>query len=185
MRRFHVHVGVADLNSSIRFYSALFGTGPTVRKDDYAKWMIDDPRVNFAISQRGHTGVDHLGLQAESADELSAIRERFAAADRDSLRDEPGVKCCYAHSDKHWVVDPQGIAWEGYRTMGEFRYFSGDEQTAQSACCAKDEADARNQQSSGCCVQAQVDTMLEQASACCAQPERASSAQSRTSCCAK
>lgn len=138
MKRFHVHLGVADLDQSIRFYSGLFGAQPNVRKDDYAKWMIEDPRVNFAISKRGgKVGINHLGLQADSADELAGIREHFSAADQASLKDEPGASCCYAKSDKHWVTDPQGIAWEGYHTLGEVRYFDSDETetSAVSACC--------------------------------------------------
>jgi hypothetical protein len=137
MKRFHVHLGVANLGKSISFYSGLFGRPPTVRKDDYAKWMIEDPRINFAISTRdGGLGLNHLGLQAETADELTDIREHFAAADQASLQDEPGANCCYAKSDKHWVTDPQGIAWEGYHTLGEVRYFAGDraEGVAESAC---------------------------------------------------
>jgi catechol 2,3-dioxygenase-like lactoylglutathione lyase family enzyme len=143
MKRFHVHLGVADLEQSIRFYSGLFNAPPTVRKDDYAKWMIDDPRVNFAISARGgNVGVNHLGLQVDSADELKGIREKFAAADQASLQDEPGTSCCYAKSDKHWVTDPQGVAWEGYHTLGEVRYFNGDhaDRGAKSACCTSDPA---------------------------------------------
>ena len=140
MKRFHVHVGVEDLARSIRFYSSLFGAEPTVRRDDYAKWMIEDPRVNFAISQRGgRIGVNHLGLQVDTAEELPAIRERFAAADGLSLQDEPASNCCYARSDKHWVTDPQGIAWEGYHTMGQMRYFDRDENVTrarQAGCCA-------------------------------------------------
>ena len=140
MKRFHVHLGVADLDQSIRFYSSLFGAPPSVRKDDYAKWMIEDPRVNFAISMRGsEIGVNHLGLQADSADELAGIREQFAAADAASLQDEPDANCCYAKSDKHWVTDPQGIPWEGYHTLGEVRYFNGDnvEAGADAQCCAQ------------------------------------------------
>ena len=144
MKRFHVHVGVENLDASIRFYSGLFGTAPTVRKDDYAKWMIEDPRINFAISRRDNrVGVNHLGLQADSADELADIRAHFAAAGP-AVIDEPDASCCYAKSDKHWVTDPQGIAWEGYHTLGEIRYFdgNGDEATAaacgtaSTACCA-------------------------------------------------
>ena len=144
MKRFHVHVGVENLEQSIRFYSGLFGADPTVRKDDYAKWMIDDPRVNFAISQRGsRIGVNHLGLQAESADELADIRAHFAAAGS-GVTDEPDASCCYAKSDKHWVTDPQGVAWEGYHTLGEIRYFDrdGDEKSAMTACCAPAHATA-------------------------------------------
>ena len=139
MKRFHVHVGVENLDASIRFYSGLFGAAPTVRKDDYAKWMIEDPRVNFAISRRGdHVGVNHLGLQADSADELADIRARFAAAGS-FVADEPDASCCYAKSDKHWVTDPQGIAWEGYQTLGGIRYFDGDgdETTASRGGCCK------------------------------------------------
>ena len=156
MKRFHVHLGVADLDQSIRFYSGLFGAPPTVHKDDYAKWMIDDPRVNFAISARGgDIGVNHLGLQADSADELTAIREQFAAADKASLQDEPGTNCCYANSDKHWVTDPQGIAWEGYHTLGEVRYFNGDhaDPHAESACCAPAQATTAQPKAS-CCTPA-------------------------------
>ena len=155
MKRFHVHLGVADLEQSIAFYSSLFGIPPAVRKDDYAKWMIEDPRLNFAISQRGNeVGVNHLGLQADSADELAGVREQFAAADWASLRDEPGANCCYAKSDKHWVTDPQGIAWEGYRTLGEVRFFDGDHAEAKtaSACCTPTQA-ATAQPKESCCAQ--------------------------------
>ena len=140
MKRFHVHLGVANLEQSIRFYSGLFGVQPTVRKDDYAKWLIEDPRVNFAISHRGgKVGVNHLGLQAESAEELADIRVRFAAAG-DAVQDDPDASCCYARSDKHWVADPQGMAWEGYHTMGEIRYFDRDASDAvqSAACCGSD-----------------------------------------------
>lgn len=146
MKRFHVHLGVADLAQSIRFYSGLFGAPPTVRKHDYAKWMIDDPRVNFAISQcGGRVGVNHLGLQADTADELHAIREHFATADLSSVRDEPGANCCYARSDKHWVTDPQGIAWEGYRTLDEVRYFDRNDATQEdvSTSCTPAESVAK------------------------------------------
>jgi catechol 2,3-dioxygenase-like lactoylglutathione lyase family enzyme len=140
MKRFHVHLGVANLEQSIRFYTGLFGADPTVRKDDYAKWMIDDPRINFAISHRdGKVGVNHLGLQADSADELADIRARFAAADA-GVQDEPDASCCYAKSDKHWAADPQGVAWEGFHSRGEIRYFDRDTAASSSvsACCVPD-----------------------------------------------
>jgi catechol 2,3-dioxygenase-like lactoylglutathione lyase family enzyme len=145
MKRFHVHVGVEDLERSIRFYSALFGAPPTLRKPDYAKWMVDDPRLNFAISRRGgRAGVNHLGLQVDSPGELRGLRERFSAADSATVLDEPGSNCCYAKSDKHWVTDPQGIAWEGYHTLASIACFDGDappERTAASAgCCPTDRA---------------------------------------------
>jgi lactoylglutathione lyase len=143
MKRFHVHIGVEDLERSIGFYSGLFGAPPTVRKTDYAKWMVDEPRLNFAISQRGgRPGVNHLGLQVDSAEELGDIRERFAAADAATVNDDRGSNCCYAKSDKHWVTDPQGIAWEGYHTLDSIPYF--DDETppngaaATAGCCPAD-----------------------------------------------
>jgi hypothetical protein len=147
MKRFHVHVGVADLDSSIRFYSSLFGAEPSVRKSDYAKWMIEEPRVNFAISQRGHAGVgvSHLGLQVESAEELAGVRERFIAADQSSVIDEPGVHCCYAKGDKHWVTDPQGIAWEAFHTLDAipFHTANADASVGAQACCSGSESIAQ------------------------------------------
>ena len=139
MKRFHVHVAVDDLQANIRFYSTVFGAPPTVRKPDYAKWMIEDPRVNFAISQRGaKAGVDHLGFQVDSEEELSALREQVAAAEIAAL-DQTDAQCCYARSDKYWTTDPQGIAWETYRTLGEAEIFGADTKSKASeasACCA-------------------------------------------------
>jgi hypothetical protein len=139
MKRFHVHVSVPDLASSVGFYSRLFGVAPSVEKTDYAKWMLDDPRVNFAISTWNPTrGVNHLGLQADSAEELGEIGARFAAADA-SAKPEPGARCCYALSDKHWVEDPQGIAWEAFHTLSSVPTFSPHADTAAGAgCCAGD-----------------------------------------------
>ncbi|STQ91554.1 ArsI/CadI family heavy metal resistance metalloenzyme [Iodobacter fluviatilis] len=137
MKRFHVHISVPKLDDSIRFYSALFAAEPTVLKPDYAKWMLDDPRINFAISQRGApAGLDHLGFQVDSDDELTALQNQLAAADI-SVLSEPGTACCYAQSDKHWVTDPAGIAWESYRTLGSIPTFNGSESTIETkACCA-------------------------------------------------
>lgn len=120
MKRLHVHVGVDDLTRSIRFYSTLFGTEPTVAKDDYAKWMLEDPRVNFAISagQHDQRGIQHLGVQVESADELSQVYGRLKAADRPVL-EEGRTTCCYAKSEKSWIADPDGIVWEAFLTDGE------------------------------------------------------------------
>jgi catechol 2,3-dioxygenase-like lactoylglutathione lyase family enzyme len=155
MKRFHVHVGVSDLEQSIRFYSHLFGAEPTVRKPDYAKWMVEDPRLNFAISSRGtHAGVNHLGLQVDSAEELADLREHFAAADASSVSDELGANCCYAKSDKHWVTDPQGIAWEGYHTLDSIRYFGSDEtdqSTASSSSCCAPETTSSTAVAAACC----------------------------------
>src|SRR4030095_6926047 len=126
VKRFHVHLSVPDLAASIRFYSGMFGMPPTVEKADYAKWMLDEPRVNFAISHRGaRAGLNHLGLQAESAEELAGIRTHLAAADAASLYDDPNVNCCYAHGNKHWTRDPQGIAWEAFHTLGDVPLFDG------------------------------------------------------------
>jgi catechol 2,3-dioxygenase-like lactoylglutathione lyase family enzyme len=126
MKRLHVHVGVADLDQSIGFYSTLFGTQPSVRKDDYAKWMLDDPRVNFAISVRGgQVGLDHLGVQAETADELDEIADRLKAADQ-SVFEQTNAACCYAKSDKAWAVDPTGLRWETFHTTGEITTYGED-----------------------------------------------------------
>lgn len=135
MKRMHIHVGVDDLDQSIRFYSALFGTPPTKTKPDYAKWMVDDPRINFAISVRaGRTGVDHLGLQVDEDDELEELRERFRKADL-SVFDEGETVCCYAQSDKSWVQDPSGVAWETYKTMADAEFFSSGEGVSKEICC--------------------------------------------------
>lgn len=119
MKRLHVHVGVSDLVASISFYSTLFATAPSVVKPDYAKWMLEDPRVNFAISTgRDGVGVSHLGLQAENADELAEVSERLDAAGRPVLA-EGATTCCYAQSDKSWISDPDGVVWEAFHTSGE------------------------------------------------------------------
>src|SRR5215470_14018171 len=126
MKRFHVHVAVTDLQKSVKFYSAMFGAEPSVVKPDYAKWMLEDPRLNFAISQRGHApGVNHLGMQAETDDELESIHANLQRADG-SIVAEKGALCCYAKSDKYWVTDPQGIAWESFRSLGSVPLFSND-----------------------------------------------------------
>jgi len=138
MKRLHVHVGVHDLNQSIRFYSALFGAQPVVHKDDYAKWMLDDPRVNFAISTRGKKGgLDHLGIQAENAAELEDIGSRLAQAEV-SVLPQKNVSCCYAKGDKYWTVDPQGVAWESFHTLDSIPTFGADprpEAEPAKACC--------------------------------------------------
>ena len=123
MKRFHVHVAVPDLAASVRFYATLFGAQPSVLKDDYAKWMLEDPRVNFAISQRGAgIGVNHLGFQVDSGEELEALHDQLAAADR-NLVSESNASCCYAKSDKYWVTDPSGIAWESFHSLGSIPLF--------------------------------------------------------------
>lgn len=137
MKRFHVHVSVKDLSESIRFYSKLFGATPSVTERDYAKWMLDDPRVNFAISRRGRTaGVNHLGFQVDSDSELQDLRTQAASAELTAI-DETGASCCYAKSDKYWIEDPQGIAWETFHTLGNIPVFGEAAPSAadQTACC--------------------------------------------------
>jgi len=139
MKRFHVHVSVDDLAASIRFYTTVFGEAPTVHKDDYAKWMIEDPRINFAISARGgKPGVDHLGFQTDSDEELVELKYRAQAADM-AVLNEGETTCCYARSEKHWVTDPQGIAWEHFHTLDSIPTFSQTSAGVPSetaACCA-------------------------------------------------
>ena len=132
MKRLHVHVSVKDLGASIRFYSQLFATEPTVRKADYAKWMLDDPRVNFAISQRdSKTGVQHLGIQVENRSELTEVYERLKRADAPVI-EEGETTCCYAHSEKSWIDDPQGVQWETFLTSGESTVYGTDEIRARA-----------------------------------------------------
>jgi catechol 2,3-dioxygenase-like lactoylglutathione lyase family enzyme len=140
MKRFHVHVHVDDLAKSVAFYSKLFAAEPTRLESDYAKWMLDDPRINFAISTRGgKPGVDHLGFQTDDAEELAELKARAESADM-ALLDEGATSCCYAQSEKHWVTDPQGIAWEHFHTLANIPVFSEREAASSaattSACCA-------------------------------------------------
>ncbi len=137
MKRFHVNLSVESLAESIRFYTALFAMEPTVRKDDYAKWMLDEPRVNFAIAQRGQApGVNHLGIQVDSAEELSAMRAQLTRADH-ALVEQCGASCCYASSDKYWITDPEGIAWETFHTLESIPIYGVDTEIApkSSTCC--------------------------------------------------
>jgi catechol 2,3-dioxygenase-like lactoylglutathione lyase family enzyme len=142
MKRLHVHVSVRDLAASVRFYTQLFAAGPTVHKPDYAKWMLQDPRVNFAISQRGgKPGVQHLGIQVEDRAELAEVYERLRGAERPVI--EEGVTtCCYARSEKSWIDDPQGVQWETFLTTGESTVYGTDEirpkadKAARTTCCA-------------------------------------------------
>ncbi|HUH84496.1 MAG TPA: ArsI/CadI family heavy metal resistance metalloenzyme [Stellaceae bacterium] len=118
MKRFHVHVAVEDLAQSVRFYATLFAAEPTVLKPDYAKWMLEDPRVNFAISQRGGAaGVEHLGIQVEDEQELAEVYDRLKQAERPTI-EQKATTCCYAKSDKQWIDDPQGVSWETFLTHG-------------------------------------------------------------------
>jgi catechol 2,3-dioxygenase-like lactoylglutathione lyase family enzyme len=170
LKRFHVHLGVPDLRASIRFYSNMFGMPPTVEKSDYAKWMIDDPRVNFAISERGGSaGLNHLGLQADSADELAGIREQFAAADAANTVDEAGAHCCYAHGNKHWTQDPQGIAWEGFQTLDTIPVFGASDMTPSDAASPTPASCGTGSKSAGgCCVPTTESPPIAKGSSCCA-----------------
>jgi catechol 2,3-dioxygenase-like lactoylglutathione lyase family enzyme len=161
MKRFHVHVSVADIEKNIRFYSGMFGAPPTVVKPDYAKWMLEDPRINFAISQRGRaTGVNHLGVQVDSDEELKALRANAASAEG-AVFDETNVSCCYAKSDKYWVTDPQGVAWETFHSLGTVPTYGDDAQepAASAACCTPEASAAccgpaateKSRAKSGCC----------------------------------
>lgn len=138
MKRLHVHVSVDNLAESIRFYAGMFGSAPSVLKDDYAKWMLDDPKVNFAISERARaTGIDHIGIQVDSADELGELAERLKAAGAETF-DQEATTCCYARSDKSWVHDPAGVRWETFFTFGEATSYGEDEilpEPTASACC--------------------------------------------------
>ncbi len=148
MKRMHIHVGVENLDASIKFYSTLFDAEPTVTKNDYAKWMLDDPRVNFAISSENHAtkGIEHLGIQAENADELQQVFTRLRKADAPVL-EEGQTTCCYAKSEKSWISDPDGVVWEAFYTNGEsVVYGDAPSLSAVSAnasatsCCAPSEA---------------------------------------------
>jgi hypothetical protein len=142
MKRLHVHVSVDDLAHSTRFYATLFATDPTVVKDDYVKWMLDDPRVNFAISTRAGraAGISHLGIQAEDEAELAEVYDRLARAER-PIVEAKATTCCYAKSDKQWIADPQGVPWETFLTYGESTvYGEGSlaklKEVSEAACCA-------------------------------------------------
>ncbi|PKP81321.1 MAG: glyoxalase/bleomycin resistance/dioxygenase family protein [Alphaproteobacteria bacterium HGW-Alphaproteobacteria-18] len=125
MKRLHVHIAVDDLSRSVAFYSTLFAAPPSVMKDDYAKWMLDDPRVNLAISARGAApGVEHLGIQTETGEELAEVYERLSRADAPVL-EEGATVCCYAKSEKSWVSDPAGVPWEVFHTVGESAVYGG------------------------------------------------------------
>ena len=157
MKRFHVHVAVDDLAANIRFYSTAFGMPPTVEKPDYAKWMMEDPRINFAISTRGRQpGVDHLGMQVDTEEELTVLRDQVANAEIAAL-DQPEAECCYARSDKYWITDPQGIAWETFRTLGDVPVYGETTRKAaansEGACCTPTKATIAVQgvRSKACC----------------------------------
>ena len=169
MKRFHVHVAVEKLEDSIRFYSSLFGTAPTVVQPDYAKWMLDEPRVNFAISQRGRQlGVNHLGFQVESDAELQAMRGQLEAADAGVL-EQKDAACCYARSDKYWVTDPQGVAWETFHTLDSVPVYGEDTRVAamQSACCIPLAPSESEEKAGACCIPLPQAVASTSEKACC------------------
>jgi len=143
MKRFHVHVAVANLDQSTKFYTNLFGSPPAVQKEDYVKWMLEDPRINFAISARGHEpGLNHLGIQAENETELNDVSDRLRSASTEVL-DQGVTTCCYVKSKKAWVVDPQGITWETFLSIDESTVYGDDDEVnaaldtlRKTACCA-------------------------------------------------
>jgi catechol 2,3-dioxygenase-like lactoylglutathione lyase family enzyme len=168
MKRMHVHVSVRDLDASVRFYSTLFAATPTVLKADYAKWMLDDPRVNFAISTRdAPAGVEHLGIQVADADELHEVYERLAKADAPVL-EEGATVCCYAKSEKSWIEDPQGIRWETFLTTGDSTIYGSDAPKSAAACC----------------VPSGVSNRAESAASCCTAEDRARAQATEAACCA-
>ncbi|TFW01826.1 glyoxalase/bleomycin resistance/dioxygenase family protein [Oxalobacteraceae bacterium OM1] len=165
MKRLHVHVSVDSLADSIKFYSGMFAAEPTVVKPDYAKWMLDDPRVNFAVSQRGlDAGLNHLGIQVESAGELAEMEGRLSRL-QSSVLEQSNASCCYAKSDKYWVEDPSGIAWETFHTLDSIPVFgehttSAEKPADAGACCVPL---AKTEGKSSCCVP----KAQSKASACC------------------
>ncbi|MEZ5665735.1 MAG: ArsI/CadI family heavy metal resistance metalloenzyme [Burkholderiaceae bacterium] len=148
MKRFHVHLHVDKLDQSIAFYNRLFDSTPARTESDYAKWMLDDPPLNFAISTRGPAaGIDHLGIQTDNTDELQALKDRAQQADM-ALLDEGATTCCYARSEKHWITDPQGVAWEHFHTLGNIPVFREAAPASATACCAPA---ASTQPANRCC----------------------------------
>ena len=150
MKRFHVGLSTADLEQSINFYTHLFGSAPTVSKSDYAKWMLDDPRINFSVTASNRNrGINHVGLQVDSMDELAAIQQRLSEAERQTF-DQPDAHCCYARSSKTWVRDPDDVAWETFVTHGEITQYGDDREPAgelgeanpePDRCCAASDSE--------------------------------------------
>ena len=160
MKRFHLNTTVKDIPEAVRFYSALFDAEPVVLKSDYAKWMLDDPRINFAISTRGErVGVNHLGMQVDTARELAAMRAQLVRADS-ALVEQSDAACCYAKSDKYWITDPAGTAWETFHTLGTIPIYGADTEAATqtSACCGPVKPAA----AAACC-----DSSTKAAASCC------------------
>lgn len=150
MKRLHIHLAVENLEQNVEFYTTLFACQPSVQHDDYAKWMLDDPRVNFAISNRSmKTGIDHLGIQAENDNELQAIKQNLEET-QNPIEVQEGTACCYSRSDKYWITDPQGIAWESFHSLNSIPTFNDEKESSasedNSTCCPTE-----NESSSSCC----------------------------------
>lgn len=157
MKRFHIHIAVDNLAESIDFYSKLLGSPPTTERSDYAKWLLDDPALNFAISSRGHaSGINHLGFQVDTQQQLETLKDQAAEASDGDYLDQGDSSCCYSNSAKHWIIDPQGLAWEHFHTLAEIAEFGEDSVTPTGACCipmkdsSMDSAQAKNE----CCIPA-------------------------------
>ncbi len=168
MKRLHVHVSVQNLDASIHFYSQLFAATPTVVKPDYAKWMLDDPSVNFAISARGTAaGIQHLGVQVEDQNELSEVYARLQRANAPIL-EEGATTCCYAKSEKSWIEDPQGVKWETFLTTGASTVYGNDvDSVSAGACCTPAALTSENQSASACCTPEEKADAQERKAACC------------------
>lgn len=165
MKRFHLHMSVENLDQSIRFYSTLFAADPTLRQADYAKWMIEDPRANFAISTRRQPiGINHLGFQVDTDQELRGLHTQLQAADA-RLIQEDDQPCCYAHSDKYWVTDPTGIAWETFHTLGAIPVYGKDTSVFNHG---ESTAPGASPNAAACCVPAMKAEPAPKASSCCA-----------------
>ncbi|WP_251358574.1 ArsI/CadI family heavy metal resistance metalloenzyme [Kangiella sp. TOML190] len=152
MKRLHIHISVSDLQKSSEFYSQLFAQKPSVEKDDYVKWLLNDPRLNFAISNRStKLGLDHLGIQAENDEELSEIKSAIELSQA-SLKEELGTSCCYSNSDKYWTLDPDGNAWEAFHSLSEIPTYGLEQSdSGKQACCAPNEQTSNKHTEAACC----------------------------------
>ncbi len=164
MKRFHVHISVDNLAESVKFYSGMFASEPTELKPDYAKWKLEDPRINFAISRRGaKAGLDHIGIQVEDENELAEMQARLAAL-QPGIEMEEGTTCCYAKSDKYWVKDPTGIAWETFHTLESIPVFGAATKKPERIAITIPVASAKSEVASSCCAPS---TSTKQGSSCC------------------
>ncbi len=151
MKRLHVHVSVESIEEAVKFYTTMFGAEPVKQKADYAKWLLDDPSVNFAISAKGQKpGFDHFGIQVDEESELAEVRKRIGKAELKTF-DEGKTTCCYAEADKTWVKDPAGLPWEAYQFMGDAEIFQEAKAEEKSACCAPKETTSAEPKKTGCC----------------------------------